>query len=106
MTRDLKTERFEHDGEQGGVLEAIAAAAGTDDLVLKTVEVETHGATEQYVQVLERDMRGVGVNQFGQCLQRRIAAARPVNALEIGFEVYSDGHGFLQLRLTGEVGES
>jgi hypothetical protein len=37
--------------------------AGTDNLILKTLKVETERAAEQYVQVLERDMRRMGLNQ-------------------------------------------
>ena len=94
MTGDLKTERLEHGGEQGGVFETISAAAGTDNLVLKTGKVETHRSAEQYVQVLKRDMRRMGLNQPCQCLKRRVAATGPMNALEIGVEVYGVGHGF------------
>jgi hypothetical protein len=95
MTGDLKTERFKHGGEQGGVLETITAAARTDNLVLKAVKVETHRSAKQYVQVLKRDMRRMGFNQSRQCLKRRVTATGPMDALEIGVQVYGSGHGFL-----------
>jgi hypothetical protein len=45
------------------VFETITATAGTDNLILKTLKVETERAAEQYVQVLERDMRRMGLDQ-------------------------------------------
>ena len=93
MTGDLKTERFKHGREQAGVFETITATAGTDNLILKTLKVETQRSAEQYVQVLKRDMRRMGLNQPRQCLKRRVAATGPTNALEIGVEVYGGGRG-------------
>ena len=94
VTGDLETERL----EQGGVLETISTAAGTDDFVLKTVKVETHRSAEQYVKVLKRDMRRMGLYQPRQRLKRRVAATGPMNALEIGVQVYGGGHGFSPVR--------
>jgi hypothetical protein len=63
MTGDLKIKRFKHARKQAGVFEAITATAGTDNLILKTLKVETKRTAEQYVQVLERDVRRMGLNQ-------------------------------------------
>jgi hypothetical protein len=75
------------------VLEAITATAGTDNLILETLDVETERAAEQYVQVLERDTRRVGLNQPRQCRKRRVAATGPIDTLEIRVEVYGSDHG-------------
>ncbi len=63
MTGNLKTESFQHGGEQGSVLEAIAATVGNDNLLLKTLKVATHCSAKQYVQVLKRNMRRMGLDQ-------------------------------------------
>jgi nitrogen-specific signal transduction histidine kinase len=53
-------------------------------------------------------MRRMGLNQPRQCLKRRVAAAGPINALEIRVEVYSSDHGiflfqpFVTTKPTGE----
>ncbi len=65
MTGDMKIEQFKHGRKQAGVFETITATAGTDSLILKPLKVETERAAEQYVQVLERDMRRMGLNQPG-----------------------------------------
>ena len=92
MTGELKTERLKHSGEKGGVLKTITAAAGLDDLRLKTIEIETHRSTEQYVQVLKGDMRRMGLDQPCQCFKRRVAATGPTNAVELGVEVDGGDH--------------
>jgi hypothetical protein len=84
MAGHLKIERFKHGRKQAGVFETITATAGTDNLILKTLKVDTERAAEQYVQVLERDMRRMGLNQSRQCLKRRVAATGPMNAPKIG----------------------
>src|SRR5271163_2031512 len=71
MTGNLKTECFKHGRKKAGVFETITATANADNLLLKPVKVETHTSAEQYVQVLKRDMRRMGLNKPRQCLKRR-----------------------------------
>jgi len=44
-------------------------AAVPDNLSLKIVKIETHCSAEEYVQVLEGNMRRMGLDQPRQCLK-------------------------------------
>ena len=71
MADRLKTEALEHSGEQGGMLEAIAAAAALDQFGLEPLEVEPRGPTQQDIEILKGDMSYVSVEESGE---RRIGA--------------------------------
>lgn len=75
------------------MFETISAPTGADNLLLKSVKVETHASAKQYVEVFKRDMRRMGLNKSRQRLKRRVVAAGPGNAFEIGVEIYGGGHG-------------
>jgi hypothetical protein len=56
MAERLKTEALEHSGEQGGMLEAIAAAAALDQFGLEPLQVKPHGLTQQDIEILKGDV--------------------------------------------------
>jgi hypothetical protein len=56
----VESEFFQDGGEQGRMLEAIAAAASADELALNAVEIEPDAAAERNIEILEwnlQDMR-------------------------------------------------
>ena len=61
----LDAERAQRRLEERPVLEAIAAAPGGDELGEDAVEIDAHAASEEHVEVLERDGGHVGEHQGG-----------------------------------------
>jgi hypothetical protein len=69
------------------VFEAIAAAAGGDDLGLKAFRVEPDGAAEKNVEAFEGDTGGVSADDPGEGVVGRCAGATVVDACKVGVEV-------------------
>ena len=72
------------------MLEAIAAPSRSDELALHRIEIEANAPAEQDVEVLERDVRHVGIEQPGEGREIGTKLAAPFNALEPGVEI--EGH--------------
>jgi hypothetical protein len=66
------------------VFEAIAAAAGGDDLGLQAFGVEPDGAAEENVKAFERDAGDVGLEDAGEDVIGRCAGASIIDACEVG----------------------
>lgn len=63
---DLRAERLERRLEQQVLLEAVAAAAGVDELARERVWLQRHGDPDQRIEVLEEDPRHMRAVEFGQ----------------------------------------
>ena len=87
QTRDVEPDGLERGGEQRVVLEAVAAAAIADELVLQAREVEPDRAPEQDVEVLERDRRRVREMDRVQHLERRLDRPVVADACEVRVQV-------------------
>ncbi len=87
-----ETELIERCVHQASVLEAIAAAAARDDLVLEAFGIEPNGTAEQNVEAFERDAGDVGAEDTGQGVVSRRAWPLVVDTIEIGVEVEWLGH--------------
>ena len=68
------------------MLEAIAAAAGPQQLLHERVEVEQHRLVEKGRQVLKRNGRGMQPMDGTECIQRCIAATVVADAGTVGIE--------------------
>ena len=83
----LESERFEHGGEKSVLFEAISAPPRRDELRLDIGEVERDAATEEDVEILERDCGSVGEMQSFECFKSWIESSFVADAREIGGEV-------------------
>jgi hypothetical protein len=95
MADRFKTEALEHSGEQGGMLEAIAAAAGDDQFGLEPLQVKPHGPAQQDIEILKGDVSYVGVEGFGE---RRIGAeggSMPIHSVQIRGQIEGVRHRLL-----------
>jgi hypothetical protein len=70
----LDAQRAQRRLEERPVLEAIAAAPGGDELGKDAVEIDAHAASEEDVEVLERNRCHVRVHQGGDRLDTPMAA--------------------------------
>ena len=82
-----KADRLESGVHEACVFEAVAAAAGGDDLGLQPFGVEPDWATEEDVEAFEGDAGGVGAQDAGEGIVGRCARASVVDACEVGIEV-------------------
>ena len=82
----------EADRLQGGVheacvFEAVAAAAGADDLGLQSLRVEPDGAAEKDIEAFEGDAGDMGLEDASEGVVGRSAGAGVIDASEVGVEV-------------------
>ena len=82
----LVAQPLDHGVEQAGVLEAVAAAAPAQELLLDGVEPDAGMLLEQHVDVVEGEGAHVRGQQRGERLERRRVGRRP-GAGEVGVEV-------------------
>jgi hypothetical protein len=86
-------ERREDVHEKGVLLEAIPAAPQHDELPLDRLRVEQDGATQQDVEVLERNAAGVRADQRVQRHEVGCRRATVADAVEVSVEVGGEAHG-------------
>ena len=95
MADRLKTEALEHSGEQGGMLEAIAAAAAPDQFGLEPLQVEPHGPTQQDIEILKRDMSYVGVEESSERRISALGGSTPIHSVQIRGQIEGVHHRLL-----------
>ncbi len=87
--RDAEPDRLEHRCEERVVLEAVAASASADELVLKALEVQTDRTAEKDVEVLERDRAHVREVQPPEARDRRLDGIAMADPREVRLQVQS-----------------
>ena len=95
MADRLKTEALEHSREQGGMLEAIAAAATLDQFELEPLQVEPHGPTQQDIEILKGDMSNVGVEESGERRISALGGSMPIHSVQIRGQIEGVHHRLL-----------
>src|SRR5665213_2569225 len=91
MERRRKAGVLKDRAEQCRVFVAVAAALCVDKLRVDAVEVDADAATEEDVEVFERNARHVRAHQGRQRRQRRFKRTGPADAIEVPLE--AEGHG-------------
>jgi hypothetical protein len=91
----LKIEALEHSREQGGMLEAIAAAAALDQFGLEPLQVEPHGPTQQDIEILKRDMSYVAVEESSERRISALGGSRPIHSVQIRGQIEGVHHRLL-----------
>jgi hypothetical protein len=89
----MVTERLEHVHEQGVLLEAVAAAPQRDQFVFHDGGVEHDRATEQHIEVFERDVAHVREDERVQVGETGRVRPAVLDAFEVPVKVGSEGHG-------------
>src|SRR4030095_4297106 len=87
QARDAEPDNLERGGEQGVVLETVAAATVSDELALQAREIETDRSPQQDVEVLERDRRRVGELERVQDLERRLDRSLVPDPFEVRVQI-------------------
>src|SRR5262249_24107810 len=89
---DLEAERIERRPEQDVVLEAVAAAAVAQELLLQRRQVEPDRTAQERVEILERDRERMPEVEAAQRLQRRRARSAVADTPEVGVEIERVAH--------------
>lgn len=90
LAADGETEPFEHGGEQRGVLEAVATAATTDELVRDRVETDAAMLVQHDVDVVERERPDVRRKELVEQRPAR-SPAFDAHALEVVVDIDEGG---------------
>ncbi len=105
QTGHLKAEASQHVAQKQVLLEAIAAAAGAHQLLLKRRRVKTYRPLQQWIQVLKRNRLWMPDVNGAQRVERRPALARVADTPEIAVKINHRCHCPLTLSIRHPVGK-
>jgi len=100
MSDGGKADRLQSGVYEACVFEAVATAAGTDDLGLQCLRVEPDGAAEKDIEAFEREAGDMGLEDASEGIVGRSAGAGVIDASEVGVEV----EGLRHVAMTPGVG--